>query len=85
MIDTLKKGTYRRRMKFRHLPDRETLVNEIGVEWLANRLWTIIYRHILNQYESIELLRVNWHEFTFIIHKMHNMYNIEIIQHHELE
>lgn len=85
MIDTLKKGKYRWRGKFRHLPDRETLVYEIGVEWLANRLWTIMYRHIFDQCEDVQLIRVKWHEFTFIINNMYHLYSIEIIQNHELE
>lgn len=79
--EKLKKGQYRWRGKFRHLPNRETLVNEIGINWLANRFWTIIYRHLFDHLpDEVQLVRVKSEEFIFIVHKMHNMYNLEIIQ-----
>lgn len=75
----LKQGTFRWRKKFRYLPTREQIVKELGVDWLANRLYGIIYKH-LSCGEKLQMLRVQEYEFVYIVHITLHYTAIEIIQ-----
>lgn len=75
----LKQGKFRWRKKFRYLPNRKEIVKELGVEWLANRLYGIIYKHI-SCGGTLHMLRVKEYEFVYIIHITMHYTQLEIIQ-----
>lgn len=79
MKKELKKGTFRWRKKFRYLPTRQQLAQELGVEWLANRLYTLLCRY-LSLGNEIHMLRVKEWEFVYIIHMNSYGTTFEIIQ-----
>ena len=79
----LKQGTFRWRKKFRYLPTREQIVQELGIDWLANRLYGIIYKHI-SCGGSLQMLRVQEWEFVYIIHITMHFTQLEIIQRESL-
>lgn len=77
----LKKGTFRWRRKFRHVPTREIILKELTVDWLANRLDNVIWKYIHNTLpHTMELVRVREWEFVYIIHQEIMGVTIEIIQ-----
>lgn len=77
----LKQGTFRWRKKYRHLPTREMLVKDIGVDWLANRVDNIMYRHIFDMLPTkVKMIRIEQWEFTYIIMQNTHYASIEIIQ-----
>lgn len=82
MMQALKKGTFRWRKKFRYLPSHQQLIDEIGIDWLANRLYHIIYVYFYARLPTLEteIVRVKHWEFMYIIHKTMHFTSIEIIQ-----
>ena len=75
----LKKGTFRWRKKFRYLPTREQITKELGIDWLANRIYGVIYKHI--QFGGrLEMLRIQEWEFVYIININKYYTSLEIIQ-----
>ncbi len=81
MYNLLKKGDFRWRKKFRKLPTREQLVEEIGVDWLANRMYNVMYRYMFaNLPDSVDMIRVKSWEFVYIVHNCTHYYVLEIIQ-----
>ena len=83
MIKALKKGNFRWRKKFRYLPNRQQLIDEIGIEWLANRFYAAIWRHNATS-NNLEMMRIRSHEFVFIINKSIHQYTLEIIQYEKV-
>lgn len=75
----LKKGTFRWRKKFRYLPNREELIEELGIEWLANRMYGVIYKH-MSMGGELQLLRIREYEFVYIVHIHEFFTSLEIIQ-----
>lgn len=75
----LKLGTFRWRKKFRYLPTREKLIDAIGIEWLANRLYSIIYKHS-QPGEELQMIRIKQFEFIYIVQITMFYTCIEIIQ-----
>lgn len=81
MINEIKKGTFRWRRKFRYLPTRDQLAKELGIEWLANRLYYVMFLHIARiENQQLKTLRVNWLEFDYIIQKQPHEWVFEILQ-----
>lgn len=77
----LKQGTFRWRKKFRYLPTREQLAKELGIEWLANRLYYVMFLHIARiENQQLKSLRVSWLEFDYIIQKQPHEWVFEILQ-----
>lgn len=75
----LKQGTFRWRKRFRNLPTREQIVQELGMSWLANRLYGVIYKH-MQCGGTLKMLRVQEWEFVYIIHITPFYTQLEIIQ-----
>lgn len=75
----LKKGTFRWRKKFRYLPTREQMTQAMGVDWLANRFYGLIYKHILCGGE-LQMLRIKEWEFVYIVNITTHYTCLEIIQ-----
>lgn len=79
--EALKNGTYRKVLKFRSCPTRKQLIEQIRIEWLANRLYSILYvmqnkEHIMD----IKMFRIQYLEHTYIMVKTMYQYRLEIIQ-----
>lgn len=80
----LKQGTFRWRKKFRYLPTQEQIIQELGIDWLANRLYGIIYKHI-SCGGTLNMLRVQEWEFMYIIQITKFYTQLEIIQREPFE